>query len=234
MSARALDAPPPRRGEARYTALPDTWDGIRFEIGRMCRLVAEGRKEKVVIDAAREAVARYGTLVDEYARDRGEEVQVHGNKVLQAEACDILCRYLFFYVNDPYQVEVIQTSERMMRHAHLPIDVLRKWMEPFYAALEELDPDFHRGSYSPKALFVGDCDEPHALYLSMLASLSIGFGSKSDKLCFAFGGDGGAIHHVWARAYIDGQPWNSDFTEPWLRFGQEMEFDDYDELEVTL
>jgi hypothetical protein len=81
---------------------------------------------------------------------------------------------------------------------------------------------------------VHNCDEPHALFLSMCAALSIGFGSKDDKLCFAFGGDGGAIHHVWARVYIAGEPWNSDFTEPWLRFGQQMEFEDYDELEVPL
>jgi hypothetical protein len=229
-----MDAPSPGRGEVRHTPLPNTWDGIRFEIGRMCRLVSEGRKEKIVIDAAREAVARYSTLVEEYAHDRGEEIEVHGNKVLQAEACDILCRHLFFYVNDPAQVEVIQTPERMIRHARLPIDVLRKFMEPFYAALEELEPDFHRGSYSPKALFIGDCDEQVVVYLSMLASLSIGFGSKDDKLCFAFGGDDGAIHHTWARAYIAGEPWNSDFTEPGLRFGQQMEFEDYDELEVPL
>lgn len=507
MSARTIDAPSPARGEARYTDLPDTWDGIRFEIGRMCRLVKDGRKEKLVVDAAREAAARYSVLVQEYARDRGEEIEVHQNKVLQAEACDILCRHLFFYVNDPASIEVIQTPERMVRHARLPIDALRAFMEPFYAALEELEPEFHRGSYSPRAMFIGDCipvdqtlitrrksdkryevvqagdlehsfwdrevvsynesegrcefkpitrfidkgnlpvyrvsltngtsfrctenhrlyvfrlntkqgghdlvtmtlgellaekktsrschytvacaaripeagrdlelasaqlhveglyvaegwsepmgtgkrkaasyrakigmndahainalktnlavidqpygehvrkdglvtlrlntspfamrlatqfghnageslyeyknerdrkrpdlissrlrsvvlepetrccdltvadnrnfilengslvhncDEPHTLYLSMCAALAIGYGSKDDKLCFAFGGDGGAIHHVWARVYIAGEPWNSDFTEPWLRFADQMEFDDYDELEVPL
>ncbi len=163
MSSRALDAPSPERGEARYTHLPDTWDGIRFEIGRMCRLVKDGRKEKLVVDAAREAAARYSILVQDYAQSRGEEVEIHQNKVLQAEACDILMRHLYFYVNDPAGIEVIQTPERMVRHARLPIDALRKFMEPFYAALEELEPEFHRGSYSPRPMFIGDCipfDQP--------------------------------------------------------------------------
>lgn len=234
MSSRTLDAPSPERGEARYTHLPDTWDGIRFEIGRMCRLVKDGRKEKLVVDAAREAAARYSILVQDYAQSRGEEIEIHQNKVLQAEACDILLRHLYFYVNDPAGIEVIQTPERMVRHARLPIDALRKFMEPFYAALEELEPEFHRGSYSPRPMFIGDCDEPGCLYLAMCAALAIGVGSKDDKLCFAFGGDGGSIHHTWARIYIAGEAWNSDFTEPWLRFGDQMEFDDYDELEVPL
>lgn len=226
---RLIDAAPPSDGETRNTTVPDTFDGIRFQIGRLVKYVQEGRKDRIVIDTSRQAVAQYGAFVREMAAREGRPIEVHGNKVLQAEGLDIFCRHHFFYVNDPDGIEVIQTPRRMAKMTHLPIDVLRKVMEPYYRAMEEADPTFYRGSYSPRSLFVGDCDEPNCIFLAMCASLSIG-----DPLVFRFGGNGGTIHHTWARVYIDGEAWDSDVTEPGLRFGEHLEFEDYDEVEVPL
>ena len=194
----------------------------------MVKYVQDARRDKVVIDTARIVATQYAAFIEQMSDERGERIDAYNNKVLFAQGLDLWCRYHFTYVNDPTAYEVTQTPNRMIRMTKVPIDVLRKIMEPFYAAMEELEPTFHRGSHSPRAQFVGDCDEPHCVFLGMCACLDLG------DPRFAFGGQGDHLHHVWGRIYIDEVPYDSDFTAPGLQFGEKLEFDNYDEVEIPL
>lgn len=228
MSRRAMDAPAPEAGEVRRTALPDTFDGIRFEIKRMARYVKEGCRDPIVIDAARLAVSQWAKFVEEMSRREGRPIDVHNNKTIQLEGIDIWCRNHVFYVNDPVNREVIQTPRRMVKQTRVPQEVLVALMDPFYRAMELEDPSFYRGSYTPPQITSGDCDECALLVCSMAAALDI------TPVAFRFGGMGGTLHHVWGAAHADGVWYDSDLTEPEYKLGQHGNFEHYETYEVPL
>lgn len=155
--ARAMTAPPPRSNEVRRTALPDDFSGIRFEVGRMAKFVAEARGDAVVIDCARLAASHWAKMVEEMSARAGNPVSAHESKAIALEGIDIWCRAHFFYQNDGANVEVIQTPRRMVKMTKVSKDVLRHFIEPFYRAFEEADSSFQRQSYDPDPIFVGDC-----------------------------------------------------------------------------
>jgi hypothetical protein len=228
MGERAIDAAPPRDGEVIRTALPDTFDGIRWEIGRMVRYVQEARKDPLVIDTARQVAAHFGSFVQEMSAREGKPIDPHQNKVIQAEGIDLWCRHHFYYVNDPSNVEVIQTPRRMIKQTKIAREVIEHLMEPFYRAMEKEHPEFVRGSYTPPPLYVGDCDEPASLMMAMCAALEIA------PVKFRFGGSNGSLHHVWGCVSCDGDWYDSDLTEPQYRLGDFSQFEHYEELEVPV
>jgi hypothetical protein len=224
----AMSAPSPVDGEVRRTALPDTFDGIRFQIGRMVKYVQDARKDPLVIDTARLAAVHYAKFVEEMSAREGNPISAHNNKTIMLEGIDIWCRHHFCYVNDPPNIEVIQTPRRMVKMTKVAREVLEHIMEPFYAAMEEVDPAFYRGSYSPPPAFIGDCDEPVALMLAMCCCLDI------TPVRFRFGGNEGTLHHVWGRVFADGNWYDSDLTEPGYKLGDVSTFEAYEEVEVPL
>ena len=228
MGERAIDAPPPRDGEVIRTTLPDTFDGIRWEIGRMVRYVQEARKDPLVIDAARQVVSRGGRFIEEMSARNGRPISSHQNKVVQAECIDLWCRDVFYYVNDPANIEVIQTPRRMIKQTMISREVIDHVMGPFYRAMERDDPSFYRESYTPPPLYAGDCDEPSALMMAMCAAVEI------QPVKFRFGGSNGTLHHVWGCVNCDGEWYDSDLTEPGYKLGECSEFEHYEDLEVPL
>lgn len=225
---RALDAPPPGDGEVILTPLPDTFEGIRFEIGRMAKYVEEGRRDPIVVDAARLMAAHWGKIVQELSAQDGNPVDVHNNKVIQLEAIDVWCRSVACYLNDPTGVELIQTPRRMVKQTRMPREVLSPFLEPFYRALEASNPSFVRASREIPSIATLDCDEGAILVCSLAAALDIG------PVAFRFGGSGGTLHHVWAYVQADGQWWNSDITDPTFKLGDFSEFEAYEEYEIPL
>lgn len=225
---RALSEPSPVINEVRRTALPDTFEGIRFEIGRMSKYVQEARGDAVVIDCARLAASHWAKMVEEMSARQGNPVSTHNSKAIALEGIDLWCRQHFCYQNDGTNVEVIQTPRRMANMTKIPKDVLKHFIEPFYRAFEQSDPSFYRGSYSPPPLFVGDCDEAAIMVCSMAAALDI------TPVSFRFGGGGGTLHHVWARIFADGEWYDSDVTEPEYKLGQTSQFDHYESYEIPL
>ncbi len=143
--------------EVRRTALPDTFDGIRWEVGRMAQYVQEARSDKVVIDCARLAASHWAKMVEEISAREGNPVSAHNSKVIALEGIDIWCRQHFCFQDDGTSVEVIQTPARMSRMTRVGKDILKHFIEPFYRAFEKGDRAFDRRSYEPPALFVGDC-----------------------------------------------------------------------------
>lgn len=226
--SRSMSAPSPAAGEVRRTALPDTFDGIRYEIGRMVRYVQDARKDPLVIDTARIVAIQFGELVREVSKSEGRPVEVHNNKTLALEGIDLWCRDHFRYVNDPANVELMQTPRRMIKTTKVPREVLEHIMEPFYAAMEQADPSFYRGNYSPPPVFIGDCEEAVCMMLGMCAALDI------TPVRFRFGGNGGTLHHVWGKIQADGVWYDSDLTEPEYRLGDFSDFEAFEELEIPL
>jgi len=212
----------------RRTALPDTFDGIRYEIGRMTQYVQDARKDPLVIDAARLCTTLFGDMVEEISGREGRPIRAHNNKIIALEGIDLWCRRHFRYVNDPANVEVMQTQRRMVKQTRVAREVLEHLMEPYYEAMEQADPSFYRGSYVPAPRFIGDCEEAVSLMLGMCAALDI------TPVRFRFGGNGGTLHHVWGKINADGEWFDSDITEPEYKLGDFSDFEAYEELEVPL
>lgn len=156
-SQRAIDAPGPGNGQVIRTALPDTFDGIRFEIGRMAKYVSEARRDPVVIDAAKLAASQWGRIVAQISEQEGRPIDVHNNKTIALEGIDIWCRNNFVYQNDPAGIELLQTPRRMIKMTKMSREVLAHFMEPFYKALEMEDPSFYRGKIETAPVCSGDC-----------------------------------------------------------------------------
>lgn len=224
----ALQADLPQDGEVLRTSLPDTFDGIRFEIGRMVKYVQDGRKDPLLIDTARQIASGYGEFVAEMGRRDGRTIDVHNNKTLYVEGIDLWCREHFTYVNDPPNVEVIQTGRRMLKQTKLPREIIAHIMEPFYKAMEEADPSFNRSSYTPPPRYTGDCDEAAVMFCTLCACLDIA------PVQFRFGGNDGTLHHVWSRVQADGNWYDSDLTEPGYRLGDFSQFAAYESVEIPL
>lgn len=154
---KAIDAPPPGDGQIIRTALPDTFGGIRFEIGRMAKYVAEARRDAIVIDAARQAASRWARIVAQLSEEDGHPIDVHNNKTIALEGIDIWCRANFCYQNDPAGIEALQTPRRMIKSTRVAREVIEHFMEPFYQALERENPKFDRRKLPPQPMFAGDC-----------------------------------------------------------------------------
>lgn len=225
---RSMSAPSPGTGEVRRTSLPDTFDGIRYEIGRMVQYVKDARKDPLVVDTARLAAVHFGKFVEEMSAREGKPISAHNNKTIMLEGIDIWCRHHFAYVNDPANIEYMQTQRRMIKTTKVPREVLEHIMQPFYAAMEKTDPSFARSSYSPPPLYIGDCEEAVSLMLGMCAALDI------TPVRFRFGGNGGTLHHVWGKIQADGEWYDSDLTEPEYKLGDFSDFESYEELEIPL
>lgn len=225
---RSITAPAPAIGEVRRTALPDTFDGIRFEVGRMAQYVQEARSDKVVIDCARMVAAQWGRMVEDLSAREGNPISAHNSKVIALEGIDLWCRAHFGFQEDGANVEVIQTPSRMIRTIGLGREVLERFMEPFYQALERSDGSFDRKAHRPVQVVAGDCDEASTLVCAMAAAINI------TPVAFRFGGTGGTLHHVWARAFADGEWYDSDVTEPEFKLGDVSAFEHYEEYEIPL
>lgn len=232
----ALDAPPPAPGEVVRTALPDTFDGIRFEIGRMRKYVQAVKGDAWMAAFAREICAKYSPLAGSVpGADRDERVRY-------CEALDLWCRDHYAYVNDPPNIEVIQTPKRMVKQTMVPREVIKALMAPFYEEFAGANPNFYLEGYVPPPLYIGDCDEAVCCYLGLCVAMPGGAGepkmgaSEDDgvRTYFRFGGNDGTLHHVWGRVRVNGQDIDADHTEPGYKIGDFSRFEAYESAEVPL
>jgi transglutaminase-like putative cysteine protease len=95
-----MPAPPlPQRNQANRIQLPDDWNGIRFQIGRMTALVKRDLLSPVVVGLARAIVLKCPSR--DLACEAGRIFEVVGRNMR--------------FVEDPRRREVIQSPDRMAR-----------------------------------------------------------------------------------------------------------------------
>jgi hypothetical protein len=235
----AVSAPSPRSGEVLRTTLPDTFDGIRFEIGRMGQYVKDSVHDSAVRRQAAEIQGTYGRMIHDTVSMNGDSLSTSDERVLKLQAIDEWCREHFRYVNDPPNIEVIQTPGRMVKQTKVPTNVIRYIMAPFYDAFVAANPSFHVESYEPPPTYVGDCDEGVVEMQGLCActfkgKTSLNGPSDNARLFFQFGGNEGTLHHVWAKVLIDGTEYHADHTEPGYKLGDHSKFDAYEDVEVAV
>ena len=218
----------PKSGEVRRTALPPTFDGIRFEIGRMIRYVQGAAQDPFMKAHTKEVLREFTDVLD-------KDAQMNGTKALAPEliavgAIDAWCRAHFCYVNDPPNIEVIQTPQRMVKQTKVPSTVIRDIIQPFYQAMETVAPAEEVMAYEPPGVCYGDCDEGGILFMSQCACSPVSL----KPLRFRFGGHEETLHHVWDRVKA-GNDWvDSDLTEEGYGLGDFSKFEHYEEVEVPL
>lgn len=205
-SAGAIDAPSPVDGEVKHTAIPDTFAGIRFQIGRMIRYVQDAASDPVVIKN-----------VERICANDPDEMSC-------VQKIEAWCRSHFLYVNDPINVEFTQTPRRMVKQSRVAPDAILFVISPLLNAMSEsLGPDSING-YVPPEIAIGDCDEAVSYLQGHMAARGIA------PLAFDFGGQQETLHHVWGN--IAGIA--SDLTEPDYTLGDHSRFDHYDSVEIPL
>lgn len=243
MSRSALTAPPPESGEIIRTALPDTFDGIRFEIGKMLNYVKHAARDPFMITHTKGVVGDYVAQAERQAEMRGQSLGNVDPRSIAIEAIESWCREHYVYVNDPPNIEIIQTPKRMIKQTMIPDEVTREVMGPILEAMEEAVGPSVR-NYKMPGLTSGDCDEGSTIMNAQCAAWQ----GDADELVsiqgaaigqirpvrFRFGGNGGTLHHVWARPYLGDQGVDCDLTEPAYTLGDYSKFEQYEELEVEL
>lgn len=224
----ALNAPPPKDGEIRRTALPDTFDGIRFEIGRMIGYVKAATQDSVVINH----VAEICSAAARSAQMNGLALSGAEERDMSLGTIDKWCREHFVYVNDPPNVEVLQTPRRMIKAAKVPGDVIRSIIDPFYEAMTSVTSPGAVEAYEPPGICSGDCDEAGALYNSQCAVAPCA--EPIRPIRFRFGGHDGTLHHVWSYVGCGDKMVDADLTEPGYSLGSHSKFEHYEEVEIPL
>ncbi len=222
----------------RRTALPDTFDGIRFEIGRMGQYVMDAAKDPVVRRQAEEIQGSYGQMVREYMGMGGARLSQADEKLVKLQAIDDWCREHFIYVNDPPNVEVIQTPRRMVKQTKVPREVIRCLLSPFYEAFASAG--YSVDDFVPKPSYIGDCDEAVVCMQGLnvctfpAADASMnGPDAAPTRYFFQFGGNEGTLHHVWAKTSVGGSDYHADHTEPGYKLGDHSKFEAYEDVEIV-
>lgn len=232
----AVFSPSPRNGEVKRTSLPNTFDGIRFQIGRMLQYVKDSVRDPAVRRKAAEIQRERGPGGPSMNGRLGDA----DKRALGLQAIDEWCREHFRYVNDPPNIEVIQTPGRMVKQTEVPVEIIQSIMTPFYDAFARAGVD--ASGYVPPPTYVGDCDEGVSEMTGLCACTfsrngmpSMNGREPSDaRYFFQFGGNGGTLHHVWSKTVMDGVEYHADHTEPGYRLGDHSPFDAYEDVEVDL
>lgn len=221
-SNSALRASSPTDGEVRHTKLPDTFDGIRFEIGRMVKYVQDAANDPIVQASADRMCREAGSM----GRDSRDPETLSNIRAIEAG-----CRSIYVYLNDPPNIEFIQTPRRMVKQTQVPPEVILHAIGPVMdAMMDTVGPEAVHG-YKPPGITWGDCDEGSAFVLGHCASKQIG------PLAFDFGGHEGTLHHVWGKIHLspnDGDGLAADLTEPDYKLGDYSRFEHYESVEIPL
>lgn len=196
-------------GETRVTKFPDSFDGIKYTLGRMVQMIQESRKDPLVISTARKIAA----------------LSIPGRKIRgdQTREWWILkgiygwCKDNFVYVDDPVGIELIQTPNRMLRELQIPPQLQTLMWKPIAKGM---------GGKMPRPKMTGDSDEAATIALALAAALGIG----PLKLCL--GGTDGTFHYVWGAAKINGKWRNIDILSD--KFDKHPPFGDIDDLDVPI
>lgn len=197
----------------------------------MIRYVQAAADDPIVLGVTEQACSHYLSGLEWSARMNGQSLEGVDPGKSCIEAIDRYCRDHFAYVNDPPNIEVIQTPRRMIQQTRVPPDVIRHVLGPCLEAMREVAGSELVDGYQPPPICFGDCDEGGTLFNGMCAACRM---AQIRPLLFQFGGHDGTIHHVWSRVGIGDRFIDSDLTEPDYQLGDYSKFPHYENVEVSL
>lgn len=184
LAPRQTSTSAPAPGQVVVTALPDTWEGIQKELGRMQVYVRDAIRDPLVLDTARLIPLALG---EEQSQDPGELVKAVFDWV----------KGVTRYVPDPYRTEVMQTVPRMLKQLRTPPEMVASILDPILRARAERGEadGFPHQPYPIPAKVVADCEEIAMLVAAMIVALGI-------NVRFRLGGDEeeDGYHHIWVQA----------------------------------
>ena len=188
--------PPPGVGEHFRTRIADTWDGIRFEIGRMVETVRHQIGDPLVLDQMGWNLL---TIEDEVERR---------NPFMMARAQFHWVRGATQYTPDPWRSEKLQSANRMVRMARVPKEIIMAATAPIYASLNGVELSKLSLSELPElpVRIPSDCDEQSILCATLCAACGI-----PTRFMLGANGNGEGFHHVFAQADVFGDGSDDSF-----------------------
>ena len=213
----------PGPGEVKHTELPDSWDGIRYELERIVRFIQEGRKDAIVIDTARDVAH----LAVQVAEQLGIKVTEENRDQIHLEAIHVWCRDRFVYVRDPVHMELIQTPARHLRRLEANANwesYSRRFVERMKQELATKFGKSMEASIVTAPMMTGDSDEAVTISLAMAAAIGI------EPLQLRLGGHDKQIHYVWGAAYVGGKWVDFDILHP--EFGAHGDVEHYEDMAI--
>ena len=224
-----MTAPSPRVGEVVSTPIPDTFQGIRFEVGRMVEHVRNARRDAMVLDVARYIAERTAVAANAMGVDINSMTESE-KKLLFLEGIVYWCQESFFFVSDPTGIEVMETPARQLRRYRTPAEILEIFWGPILKRMGKARGIDTSSIEMPEGRAVGDCEEGVCLSLGLATALDIA------PVRFEFGGakGTGTLHHVWSGVYVGDELHQFDVTQPQLGLGEVLPFEHYDFLEFEV
>ncbi len=202
------DSDVPGPGQERHISLPDSHAGVEYELARIVKFIQEGRKDALVIETARKVVELgLGT-----ARQLGRKISHATHPLIALEALHAWCRENFEYINDPVDVELIQTASRQLRRLDFPSEFGNGMWTPIRKAMALQAKKKGDVLVLPKPKMVEDSDEAVIVSLSLAAAVGV------SPLKLYLGGKQKTVHYVWGAAWADGKL--RDFDILHAKFGE--------------
>ncbi len=212
------EQPLPKPHEVLRTPLPDSVDGIRFEIARLSKYIMEGTKDPLVIATAQKiAELSLGT-----ARQLRRTIADKDRNLIVLKGIHAWCHANFEHISNPAGVEVIKTPTRMLRELEIPEEFARAIWEPIRDSMAK-----NRAKLTlPKPRVTGSSAVAVCLLLTLAAALGI------TPMRMRFGGHAGTVYYVWGNVHAAGRWHDVDILLP--KFGKHEVFEVYELVEIPI
>lgn len=210
----------PKPHETIRTPIPDSMDGVRFEIARISKYVMEGCKDPLVISMAQ----KIAELAAGTARQLGKKVTEETRKLIWLEGLHAWCHANFEHVSNPANTEVLKTPGRMLRELDIPEEFARAMWEPIRDKMAKAAGKDPARLSLPKPRITGSSGVAVCLLLTLAAAIGI------TPMRMRFGGHDGTLHYVWGNVFAAGQWHDVDILLP--DFGKYETFDCYEFVEI--
>lgn len=131
LNPQESDRPSPGPGQIFRTPIPDSFDGIRFEIGRLFEYIQDGHKDPTVIGTAQ----KIAELAAGTARQLGRKITPENSDLAWLEGIHAWCHDRFELVSNPTNAELLKTPGRMLRELEIPEAISMAMWEPIRDAM---------------------------------------------------------------------------------------------------
>jgi len=220
MSEKEMPVPGPN--EIARTSLPDSFDGIRFEIGRLIKYVQEGRKDPLIITAAQKICE----VSISTARQLKRKVTKDTRELICLEGIHAWCHKNFEHVSNPSNVEIIKTPARMLRELEIPEAFAKAFWEPIRDQMAKADGKDPSKLTLPAPRITGSTAVSSCLVLTLAAAAGI------SPIRFAFGGHDGSLYYLWGSVFAADKWRDVDIILP--KFGKREKFGCVEFLDVPI